>query len=455
MNTVPDRPTSSQISAAAVHAGLAAALRRRRLRDRTRQAWRAAPLVAAAALVAAATSPLTGWPVWSVFLLLGIGGAGLALHVGFALITGPVSDRVASAIDREAGLEGELRSASWFAARDGRDAWADEHLSRAGTRLQAVEWRRVYPPARPGRSGLTTVALTLAALAVAAWLPGRGTTRAAIAAGEPPAQTAPFRVAEHLPPELLRQLEQLLAAAERGDRAATQALSSNASLRDMLTELARANDPALLEALARAAASSTSDRQALDAMEALAERARRAAEASGMSTAMQDALQELADQLEIAAPERSGRGAAASGDPVGPDGASADGTAGEPGQLHIRFVEDGAAGGAGVLILPPGGDEGADAPGAGVGGSPSGEIPPGSMAGLHVALDREVVEAHQDAPGSTVEAERPRQTEQGQAEAAYRGGRAAAFEGTATAAPPPVPEARRSRVRDYFVRTPQ
>lgn len=414
-------------------------------------------MVAAVALLFAASSPVTGATFWTPLAVLAAGAFGLAVYVALAFRAGAVSDTLASAIDRDAGLDGELRSASWFAARDDRDEWADEHLSRAAGRLHAITWTRVYPPAAPGRSGLTTAALTVAAITLAALLPGRGAPAAAsTGTGEPGSRDAAYHALEHLPPELLRQLEQLLAAAESGDRAATRALSANVSLRDMLSELAHANDPRLLEALARAAVDAGADQEARDAMEALAERIRRAADAAGMSAAMQDALEQLADELEIATPERSAeRGGAPSGDPS--DDAAAGGAAGGLEQLRIQFVEEpDTTGGSGVVILSQqGGDDGIDAPGAGVGGAPSGDIPPGTMAGIEAALARDAVEAYQDAPGATVDTEGHRETEQGLAATAYTRGTAAAIDVQPIVAPPSVPEARRAGVRHYFVRPPQ
>jgi hypothetical protein len=452
---VPSPAHDPASSAHALRAALLAGQRRRRLRERTRRLWQLAPLVAAAALVTAIAASLMGWPAWTALVVLAAGAAGLAGHVLGAFRTQAPSDPVAAALDRDAGLDGELRSASWFAGRDDRDAWADAHIDRAAERVAAVEWPRVYPPVAPGRSGITTAALTLAAVALAALLPARSMTPAAASGGSPdvspPGQM--LRTLQSLPPELLRQLEQLLAAAEAGDRHATQALSGNAALRERLGEMAASGDPRLLEALARAMADGGQDQQALEAMEALAERIRRAAESAGMSAAMQEALDQLADEIEIATPERTGAGSRAAADPPGGPDAAADGaTGGGMEQLTIQFAEDTAGGGGGVMILSQQPGEGDSAPGAGVGGSPSGEIAPGTLAEIQVALDREVVEAHQDTPGSRVETERHRQTEESRAEAAFTRGTAAGTEATPLVSPPPVPEARRSGVRTYFVR---
>jgi hypothetical protein len=456
VGTVPSPAHHPASSAQAVRAALLAGLRRRRLRERTRRLWQLAPLVAAAALVTAIGASLMGWPAWTALAVLAAGAATLAAHVLWAFHAQAPSDPVAAALDRDAGLDGELRSASWFAARDDHDAWADAHIDRAAERLAAVDWPRVYPPVPPGRSGITTAALTLAALVLAAVLPARSMTPTAAPAGSPDASrpVEMLRALQSRPPELLRQLAQLLAAAEAGDRHATQALSGNAALRERLSEMAASGDPRLLEALARAMAEGGQDQQALDAMEALAERIRRAAESAGMSAAMQEALDQLADEIEIATPEPTGAGSRAAADPLGgPDAAADRGTGGDRmEELTIQFAEDTTGGGGGVMILSQQPADGDSAPGAGVGGSPSGDIPPGTMAEIQAALDREVVEAHQETPGSSVETDRHRQTEEGRAEAAFTRGTAARAEATPLVSPPPVPEARRSGVRTYFVR---
>jgi hypothetical protein len=131
-------PATGQDAASAARAlrtGLAAALRRRRLRDASRRVWQAAPAVGATGLVTAVLAWWMAWPPSTAIAVLLIGAVGLAVHVALALRRDPVSDAAAAAIDAAAGLDGELRSANWFATREHRDAWADEHVIRAASRL--------------------------------------------------------------------------------------------------------------------------------------------------------------------------------------------------------------------------------------------------------------------------------------------------------------------------------
>jgi hypothetical protein len=413
-------------------------------------------MIAAAGLGTAALAWWMAWPASTALAVLLIGAVGLIVYLLLALRTHAVSDALASAIDEEAGLDGELRSASWFAARDLRDVWADEHVVAAAGRLEDVDWKQIYPAVRARRSAVMTAGLTIAALALATMFPERGFGPTPAAAMLSERQTV--QITEPLPAELLRQLEQLLAAAEAGDHAALQALSRSASLRDRLNELARLSDPQLLEALARALATGpAADQQTADAMEALAERARRAAEAAGMSAEMRDALEQLAGELEIVTPDQ----VASSADPGGAEAAGADpaaaGASGALEQLTIRFAEENTAGGGGGVMLLSNldGADGGGAPGTGVGGAPSGDIPDGAMAEIRAALGREIVAAHEDAPGGSVEAELHRQTEQGRAGAAFTRSIAVASDSTPVVSPPAVPEARRSGIRTYFVRPPQ
>ena len=73
---------------------------------------------------------------------------------------------------------------------------------------------------------------------------------------------------------------------------------------------------------------------------------------------------------------------------------------------------------------------------------------------LAAAFRQEIVEASQDNAGDNVDTEIRRKTEQGSATVAFTRGAAGQFDKSRAAAPPPVPEARRSGVQSYFVRKP-
>ena len=102
-----------------VHDTIARADRQRRRRSATVTLWRAAPFLAALCLIVAVAGRALNWPSAVPLTLLALA---LSSLVGYLVVNGrarPLSDRVAAAIDADASCGGELRSASWFAARAG------------------------------------------------------------------------------------------------------------------------------------------------------------------------------------------------------------------------------------------------------------------------------------------------------------------------------------------------
>ena len=86
--------------------------------------------------VAAATRSLHGpavLPLASLSL-----AAAIVVGRAYAARGWRVSDLDTAIIDDDAGLAGELRSATWFAALPERDMWAECHLARAATRLAGL-----------------------------------------------------------------------------------------------------------------------------------------------------------------------------------------------------------------------------------------------------------------------------------------------------------------------------
>ncbi|MEN3340180.1 MAG: hypothetical protein V7647_3856, partial [Acidobacteriota bacterium] len=162
-------PTSAEL----VLAGLAAADQRRRAGTASRELWRVAPAVAAAAVCIAA---FARWRSWSPVLplsLLAIAGLALAARTWFLRRHRSVTDAGAARIDDAAGFGGELRSARWFASTGRRDPWTDYHLDRAARRLASVDWPALYPPAVAPRAKAATAFLVLSAVALALPMPGR------------------------------------------------------------------------------------------------------------------------------------------------------------------------------------------------------------------------------------------------------------------------------------------
>jgi hypothetical protein len=116
------------------------------------------------------------------------------------------------------------------------------------------------------------------------------------------------------------------------------------------------------------------------------------------------------------------------------------------------LVREAATDAAAKMMMGGGGPMGGDSrPGAGGGDKPG----QGPGAGLFLqALKKEMLEANADALGENIDKEdRRKKTEQGKSTLGYtRVVPPAAFEPSRSAAPPPVPEARRQLLLNYFIR---
>jgi hypothetical protein len=439
-----------------VRATIAAASRRRRIRDNSRQAWRLAPVVAAAGLAVAAAGRWAGWPVIVPLGVLALGFAGLAAHAYAIRRERVVSDALAARIDADAGLGGELRSASWFAGRENRDIWADFHLDRAAERLRGRDWTQLYPAVRAPRAQIATLVLVVAALALSITIPGRAVRLdPAPETPESDATRRSLRV-EDLPPELQKQLADLLAAAETGTTAGDGRLAASAELRELLDRLSQLHDSAVLKDLARAMEAARDGRPDQPAKElmTLAERTRRAAEMGAMSPELRDALENLAENLAEAAKAEQAANEEA-GDAAGfakteaADAAQADANMAAAIQSVKETDADAAAG---VIMMSDENSPGGGDPGVGAGGGSAAEKGAGTMPDIERALRQETVEASTDSPGENVLTETRRKTEQGRAALTYTHGTSGSFDRSHAAAPPPVPEGRRSAVHTYFIR---
>ena len=361
----------------AVRAALSAAARQRRVREVSAVVWRVAPAIAAAAMALAVVRRWTLWSPWLPLLVLVLGGAALAAYVLAAVRRHAVSDAVAAGVDEDAGLRGELRSASWFAGREQRDGWANLHLQRAAARLETVRWAALYPSVRAPRARAATAIFAVAALALTVVLPERVSVARTASESTPPSKAAvpdgrPI-VAELLPPELLAQLQALLAAAEMGNTAEADRLASSAELREFLNRLAA--DPDLLKKLAAAlAAQDPKKAPTAKELKALSERARKAADMASMSQDMRDALEKMADEAEQAQGEQQsaenedGEPAAADASQKG-DSAKSN-SAGSMQDLSVQMARQADAGGAaGIMMMSNADDPSTGPPGSGVGGS--------------------------------------------------------------------------------------
>jgi hypothetical protein len=458
---VPESPDNTGSPERQVCEGVAAADRRRRAREARRLAWQLAPIVAGSALALAALCRWLGLPGSVPAVALGAGALVVAVAAVIARRARIISDADATAIDQDAGLRGELRSAHWFAGRERRDDWAELHLTRAAERLQQINWAELYPPTPAGRAQAATVVCVIATIALSVTMPQRGRVKAesrnAAAKAAEQARAQSGFAGRLLSPELQKELEALLAAAANGALPSAEDLASNPQTREMLDKLNQMSDAELLDALRRALANAPDAKAqaALDALNKLAEQARQAGENTGLPKELQDALEKLSDELEIA----KGDSTEAS-DETGQDGAqqaqSGEGGA-RPEKLSIDFArQQDASGGAGMMMMAS--QDAAQAggpPGAGVGGGGDGDTAGAAAAMIDAALTKEVVEASEDKAGTNVETEIRRETEHGNATVGFTGSAAGDFDRARASAPPPVPEARRSGVQTYFVRKPK
>jgi hypothetical protein len=455
-STSPRLPAEEVVSAA-----VATADRQRRRRLIGGRLWRAAPVVAGCCLGVAVASRLAGWSAIIPLTVLAAGILGLALHAYLGRRVHAVSDTVAAGIDAAAGLGGELRSASWFAARETRDNWAELHIGRAARRLDSVDWTSIFPTVRAPGARIATAVMVIGALALALVLPERAglhrTASAQVSSSTPTGEETPG-TGEMLSPELQKQLEDLLAAAETGQLPAQDSADA-AALRELLAELAKIRDPEALKKLARAMAGdrASESKLTIEEMKALAERAKRAAEMSALSPEARKAMDDLAQKLTDLAKNEQ-----AANDQPGETTGSKDRQQGEatqtdaPGsldELSIQAVKDASPGsGAGMIMISDQQGAASDAPGSGLGGGAGTGNGGGKMSGIQQALRQETVEASTDDPGENVFTDVRRKTEYSHATVTYTHGAAGTLDRGGAAAPPAVPEGRRAGLRTYFIR---
>ncbi len=408
-----------------------------------------------------AGSRWAGWPALLALGALVFGVAGLAAHAFASRRDRAVSDAVAALIDADANLRGELRSASWFAARPLQDPWVGFHLDRAATRLHTINWAQLYPTVRAPRARIATAVMAIAALALAVTLPWRFGFRAeGSAARQARDAGVPVALTDLVSSDLLKQLDALLAAAEINSLSPAQRAISAAELRALPAQLSQLEGREALKGLARALDPDNDGRtnQTEPDLKALAERAKRTAGLTSLSPEVRQALEKLSENLSEAAksenaPPKDPREAVASTKDNQPGDAARTSDGADVDESSIQSVKDaGAGGGVGVLMMsseeaPMGGE-----PGMGLGGGSAPNTGRGQMAAIAQALRKETVEASADNAGDNVLSEIRRKTAHGQATVTFTQSAARTFNRSRVATPPAVPEARRQGVRTYFVR---
>ena len=440
-----------------VRTGVAHAERLRRARVTSERLWQTAPVCAAVCLALAAGVRWAGWPP---LVLMVAGGAALAA-IGAYLYNARrdhiVSDAAAAGIDARAGLGGELRSATWFAARDGGNDWVDFHVARAAARLEAVDWTALYPPVRAHRAKAATALLVIAAAVLVLPATGRAGIHAT-GSGSSAAVRERALAALGLPPDVRKRLEEILKAAEEGSMASTGRPLTDAEVRDLLARLTQqdlkngTDGKRLGDPTGKDMEKSSKD------MEALAERAKRASEMASLSPEVRDALSEVAEKLseksetQTAGP-KDPSGATASAEPQTGDAAQAKKAGDKQQEASIQAVKDSNAGGAaGVIMMSSDDPKGAQEAGLGLGGSSTDKKGGGVMVDIGAALRKETIEAYKDDTAEKTNQDTRRKTERATATVAYAGVQSAVFDKGRATAPPTVPESRRAAVQTYFIR---
>ena len=441
-----------------VRDGVATADRLRRTQEANRRVWRVTPAVAAGcALVAAAAR----WIGSSPFLPLAVLASSLAALAAYAYVSRrerTISDAAAADIDGRAGLGGELRSAAWFAARDSQDPWVEFHVERAADRVQAIDWAQLYPPVHAHRAKTASAVMALGAVALVLIAPGRDSVHAS-AAGRGMARALTRPSAEALPPDLIKQLEEILAAAETGTATSAGRALTAGEVRDLLARLAGTKDLHIGKDGNRADPAANASALSGKDLAALAERAKRASEIPSLSPEVRDALADIAEKLADmgeSAPTspRDPRDAVGSAD--APKGEAAPtNKSGNKDDSSIQAVKDASGGtGIGVIMMSSQDEASAREAGLGLGGGSAENRGRGTMPDLAAALRKETLEAHADAAGENIPTDIRRKTERATSTLAYASTTPATFDRSRATAPPAVPESRRAAVKTYFIRHP-
>jgi hypothetical protein len=424
-----------------------------------RFAWRAAPVGAA---ICAGLAAGVRWGGWPPLLPLAAGVAALlalAAHVFLSTRDRVITDATAAGLDEAASLGGELRSASWFAGRDSRSEWADYHLARAAGRLERVDWAQLYPPIRARRAKAATAAMAIAAVVLV--LPvagGRGVH--AIGSGDSARIAAALASAGSLPPELRKQIEELLKKAEESSLVNNGRALTEAEVRDLLARLNQS--PELKNAQERNGLADPKGRQidksALE-LKALAERAKQASEMASLSPEVRAALSEVADKLsepgdtQPTSPQDP-KDAVGTADAQTGDAAQSNKN-GDKQEASVQAVKDASAGGGvGVVMMSSDDPKGAQEAGLGLGGASSDRNGGGKMPDFAAVLRKETIEAYKDDEGQKSANDLRSKTEKATATVAYKATSPATFDKGRATAPPAVPESRRTAVQTYFIRKP-
>ena len=429
-------------------------LARRRGRRAVRELARIAPWVAAVALVAAVLARMLGWPIAATWIGLGAAAVGVGAWFVWRRRAPAATDLMASSLDADAGLGGELRSAFWFAdQRDQPDPWAAFHLERAAERLTVLEWSDFYPPVRATRSWVITAVLVAVTAIVTVRLPVRHTAAAGVKSAT--IDTADLPLEAMLPPDVRKRLEDLLKQIEQGKIAAAAANAKLEELRDLLSKIDPSIDPQLANLAKRADEAAKAEGNGDP--RSLADRAKAAA-ASDLPADMREQLKDLASKLanpRVGERQGESQNASASTDAgqLGKASQGAQASEASMAQAALQLSREAASDPSGKMMLAGAGSMGGDST-AGAGGNKGAKTGNAAPSLIAQALRQELIEASADTQGQNVSAEDiRRKTEQSKSVLGFTHVVAPpAVDPSRTLPPPPVPDARKPLVMQYFIR---
>lgn len=431
--------------------------RLRRARAAVRWLAVAAPFMATIVCAIALLAFVRGWEAWTIVVTLAAGAALVAGGYAWHRRAASSGDALAHAIDRQASLQGELRSAHWFAVRDDaaaaedvdQRAWLDLHLSRAASSLPAINWDAVFPRVDATRNWVASAVLVLATIALAIGAMPRhiavqkARTEAALAAA---GIAVPPGLVDELSPEMRKQLADLLAAINTGNLKTADANQKLSDLSQKISPLDPRFAPMLKDLAKRL--------QEAAARKEEAERTAAGRSEKGTQQPSEDvkaAAEELADKLNSstgAKPGESANGQSKSGQ----SGQSSDASNQSPTAASVQLSQMSASDNGQMMMTGTGSMTGDSRSGAGGHGSP-----PAKGAGAEAiakALKQETIEAATEAPGENVSKEDiRRKTTQGTSAMSFsHAAPAATYDTSHAVGTPVVPDARRALLQRYFIR---
>jgi hypothetical protein len=429
---------------------VALADQRRRAQGAVRSLVRLAPALAGIGLLAAVLARVLRFSTAVPLVVLGAAGLGLALTTWIRSRRRQSTDAIAAAVDADAALRGELRSAHWFEAAEGGDEWTRFHLERAADRARAIDWNSLYPPVRGGKSWAATAVLATTAIVLSVGAPGRYLARAVGVADQPASSP------EALSAELEAKLKALLGSMEAGEIDAEAARATLEELKELMAKI----DPALQKKLAEMMKNAPPGQDGAKNLDknSLAEKGAKGDKSQGvMPDDVKWALEDLAAKLASAEKNRPNNpNSQESSSETGEKGAPSDqmnkSADAASAQASMQMVREAATDPGAAKMMMGGGMMGGDSR-PGQGGNNGAQN--GADALLFAqALRKELIEASADMQGQNVKKEEDirRKTEQGKSTLGFSRVAPGAFERSRADAPPAVPEARRPLVQRYFIR---